>query len=138
VYVAGDYFGTDPNREKVGVWKNEIQSDFSLGQNELYVRWDDYEHAEESIINSITFSNSGDMYIGPDKGSGMSIYKNGVLEQFYSNVVFAPIKALSWGTGEYLYIIGSNTNDGDFASRPMRAVQIYMGSERSAPYYGRQ
>jgi len=134
VYVAGDYLGSDVNREKVAVWRNEIQSDFSLGLNELFVRWDDYGNAEGSVINSITFSNTGDMYIGPSKGKGFFIYKDGMLQQYYKDVVFSPINTLSWGTGEYLYLIGVNKNEGG----SLRVVKIYMGSERSAPYYGRQ
>ena len=113
----------------MGIWRNEIISEDSLGTNELFLNWDEYAC---NTITAITFSADGDMYIGTDMGDAITVLQNGNLRPFYKEILYPPTKAFCWGNGKYLYVIRLAS---DVATR--RVIRINMFKD-GAPYYGRQ
>ena len=133
VYVAGEYSGIDTTE---GIWRNEITSDEGeLGDNELVFDWGNYVGEDGPSILSITFSETGELYIGQDKEDAITIYSlaTETTRILYPGVLYPPATYMCWGNGNYLYV---NRHDEEDASK-RRIMRVTMKLD-GAPYYGRQ
>ncbi len=128
LYIASNYKGTNSQHIKNGVWRYQITSG-SLGDGEQYLNWDDYD---DSKINSITFSDDGDLYLSSTGDDCITVYSNGEFERLYEGALYPNTKKICWGNGTYLYAI--RLQGGEATQRLMRINMQKMG----APYYGRQ
>jgi len=127
LYIAGSYKGTNPLHIKNGVWRYHITSGI-LGDSEQYLNWDDYD---DSKINSITFSEDGDLYLSSTGDDCITVYSNGEFEPLYEGALYPNTTKLCWGNGKYLYAIRLQSDDAT-----QRLIRINM-QKNGAPYYGR-
>jgi len=139
VYVAASYSGTETPEVRVGVWRNHITSATEVDNtNELVVDWDaEGGGVAGSMINAITFSEAGELFMGVDKGEALYIRNlDGTIEPFFPEILHAPTKTLCWGNGEYMYVVRlADPNASPAVTR--RVIRINMMRE-GARYYGRE
>ena len=115
--------------EQSGIWKNEILTDSTVGDNILVFDWSDAGDFSGSAFYSITFSQDKDMYVGTDNSDPILIvHPDGTSEPLYKYILSASATHLVWGTKTYIY-----ANSPDIR----RVIRISMGKQ-GAPYYGRQ
>jgi len=115
------------------IYRNQIlNSTGDLGENELVLDWNIYTGNDGSEPLALTFSSTGEMFIGSDRtGEAMTkVAPDGNMEPFFNAVLTPPINYLSWGNGNYLYAT-NRTNE------KLKIIRIDMGDRASAPYYGR-
>jgi len=133
VYVSVLYEGHDPNIPKQAVWKNTMNADGSLGAAELVVDWQGYVQDDTRKIVKITFNDQGEMFIASSAGDALTIRRtDGILEPFYSTILYAPVVDMTWGNGKYLYLIANSDQ------QKKRLIRIDMQDMTGAPYFGRQ
>ncbi|MBL7074836.1 IPT/TIG domain-containing protein [candidate division KSB1 bacterium] len=133
VYVAGKYEGTDTTE---GIWRNRIiSSEGELDDNELVFDWGNYVGEDGPSILSITFSETGELYIGQDKEDAITIYSlaTETTRILYPGILYPPATYMCWGNGDYLYV---NRHDEEVVSK-RRIMRINM-KLKGAPYFGRQ
>lgn len=132
-YVAAAYTGTSPSIPKNGVWRSQILSAIGeLGAPELVFDWAQAGEFATSTLNTITFSQDGELYAG-------STYKDPILivrpdqsfEALYKSILKPSTLQMVWGNGNYLYVNRGGTPE------MRRVIRIDMGKP-GAPYYGRE
>ncbi|MBD3289827.1 hypothetical protein GF337_13555 [candidate division KSB1 bacterium] len=130
VYISGKYNGENESHPKQGIWRNQIlDADGNLGENELVFDW---SSQFESNLSSITFSETGDMYIGTDAEEAIIIlHEDGSTEAMYHGLIFPETYDLVWGNGQYLYV--SRRNELITKRAVVKINMLHAG----APYYGR-
>jgi hypothetical protein len=127
VYVGGK----DNTADQQFIWRNQILSDNTLGQNELYFDWGTNIDPTSEVL-SITFSADGDMYVGTDAASAIIIvHSDGTFEPLYPGVLEPTSNSLAWGIKQFLYVARRS----DDATK-RRVIKINMLKD-GAPYYGR-
>jgi len=115
------------------IYRNQIlNTTGDLGPNELVLDWNTYTGSDGSEPLALTFSSTGEMFIGSDReGEAMTkVDADGNMEPFFNTVLTPPINYFSWGNGNYLYAT-NRTNE------KLKIIRIDMGALTSAPYYGR-
>ncbi len=133
VYVAVSYQGSDSTVIQEGIYKNRILAD-SLGANELVFDWKSFAGRFGPEIQSITFDEDGEMFIGLSAaipGDNKAVYKLNEGAYLYTEVLKVPATILSWGQGSYLYINHRPDNAKDRA-----IIQVEL-PKFGAPYFGR-
>lgn len=130
VYISGKYNGEDTNHPQQGIWRNEIlDADGNLGANELVFDWSSHFDAN---LSSITFSATGNMYIGTDADEAIIVlHEDGSTEPLYPGLIFPETYDFVWGNGHFMYISRRNETESKRA-----VVKINM-LQTGAPYYGR-
>ena len=133
IYITAKYSGTG-SVDSVGIWRHVINSDGSVGNQELVLDWRITPYVSASI-NDITFSQDGAMYIGTnDSHAPLVKYKNGELTAVYYDIVSPSLDQMVWGNSTYLYAVINRATRFDAGGQFLR---IDIG-ELGAPYYGRQ
>lgn len=109
-----------------GIWRAPLLPNDSLGTPELYF---DFRAYGSAIPRGITFSSSGDLYVGTDAPQGVVVIfpsKNSIARYIdYSSLFGTSIKYFAWGNGTELYAV---TTAGKLLKIKARVT--------SAPYYG--
>ncbi len=130
VYVAATYDGKDSTVIQEGIWKNEIlDANGNLGANQLVIDWAQFVGTDGPNIESITFDEDGEMYIGLSKDHAIYLLNHGIY--FYDEVLVPPATVLSFGNKNYLYI---NKHAESADDRAVIRVEV---STKGAIYYGR-
>ncbi len=139
VYTAIQFTGLDSTKIMIdsdsslileAIYKNQIlDATGNLGPNELVLNWTKLMGEDAPHITSITFDETGEMYIGLDKDQAVYLLKAGTY--FYPEVLEAPATTLTWGNGKYLYI---NHHHELPDQRSILRVEL---SKKGAIYYGR-
>ncbi len=130
VYISAEYDGDDSLAIMEGIWKNQIlDSDGSLGSNELVFDWAAFVGENGPAITAITFDEDGEMYIGQSKDE--AIYLLNESRYFYPEILDAPVTTLTWGNSNYLYY---NKHSSDATERTLVRIEL---TKNGAPYYGR-
>ncbi len=129
LYVAGNYLGEDEEIPSTGIWRNQITSSSgSLGERGLVLDWVETS-GTNSKITSLTFDETGKMYISSDGDIGVAtVDVSGSFDLLYPKIVFGPIVKMTWGAGNYLYLNYRGST---------RAIYRLELSVLGAPYYGR-
>jgi len=129
LYVAGNYLGEDEEIPSTGIWRNQITSSSgSLGERGLVLDWVETS-GTNSKITSLTFDETGKMYISSDGDIGVAtVDVGGSFDLLYPKIVFGPIVKMTWGAGNYLYLNYRGSTP---------AIYRLELSVLGAPYYGR-
>jgi len=135
VYVAVSYQGTDSTVTPTeAIYRHEILTD-SLGAGELVIDWRAFIGEGGPTIESITFDEHGEMYIGLSEvkeGDNKAIYKLNAGEYFYPEVLTVPASVITFGEDRYMYI---NRRATKADQRSIERVELAF---KGAPYYGRK
>jgi len=136
VYVAAEYLGSEANIPAKAIWKNEIIS--TSGEvnpvSELVLDLAKLSDSLDVVINAITFSADGDMYVGTNLASPIIRVKaSSETEPLYFGLLSGRVDQFVWGAGEYLYTL---TNSKQTKAEGGLIYKIYM-AKTGAPDYGR-
>jgi hypothetical protein len=125
VYVGGKR----DSLEKV--WKFPVIGTDSLDAEQEYFNLSSVYGANGSLVNAITFSSDGDMYIGTDNTEGIRVvHPSKTSEAYYSGLVKGTTVALTWGKNSDLFQSRSSV--------PGPAACVNVNTQKTgAPYYGR-
>jgi len=133
VRVFEDYlYVASQSDDEYNIWRFPLDAQSELGEKELYFAFSD-EIGDPSIAAySITFSADGELFVGTDSGDyGMIIvYPDRSWEPFYPALIKPRTRAMTWGSGQYMYINRQEYND-----EPQRLFRVNTLRE-GAPYYG--
>ncbi len=124
----------------VGIWRNKINDDGSLAASEEYFNWTNAP-APAAVINDITFSAAGDLYVATNGAYPIVIvHQDKTAGYLYPGALDSPINLFVWGSNvPYLYVnylkvggkrTGRLTMDANL--QPLNISPIL-----GAPYYGR-
>lgn len=119
VYVADTVTGT--------IWRNQIISAVGdLGNNESYFTHPDLI----GNINSIEFSNDGDLLIGTNNEDPiMIVHPDKTIKILYASYLVSPANKIIWGSGLEFY-------QSSRASVPDGGIYKVFYGKPGAPYYG--
>jgi IPT/TIG domain len=111
------------------VWRFAINAADNLGEAIVYF---DFSNYYSSNITAITFSESGDLFIGTDGAKPIiRVTPAGAHEEWYAGVISGPVMNFAWDEGEFLYYSRE-------ASAALNQTILKIDMELSgAPYYGR-
>ncbi|MFA4906637.1 MAG: IPT/TIG domain-containing protein [archaeon] len=153
VYVAGTYKGTDPVIAKKGIWRNAIlNTTGALGLRDEVYDWTDYVGVNGPDIQSITFDEDGDLYIGAKEsyvtvGSASNYVKTTAIsilqkdtqtiEPLYDLILSPPVTYMSWNNQNYIYLVRLTDLETATGAPKIRILRVDV-NKRGAPYYGRQ
>ncbi|GAB6282698.1 MAG: hypothetical protein STSR0008_14440 [Ignavibacterium sp.] len=116
-----------------GIWKFPIDSNFDLGNSELYFNYTN-EIDNISQINAITVAADGDLIVGTNRDVDpiLVIHPDGSNEILYPGVIIPYVDVFYWGNDKYLYYtqIDQTTNKG-------KTIYRIDMQKQGAPYYGR-
>lgn len=134
VYVAGNYFGTETDVVKSGIWRNQIiDNEGALGDNELVFDWGQFVGEFGPGLLAIAIDENGNIYAGADAGNAITIIStDGSTEALYPEVLTPQSTVFCWDNSNYLYVNRKGAEDDD-----NRLVRVTTAT-KSAPYYGRQ
>lgn len=131
VYVAASKTGNEQQAAEEAIYRNKINTDGTLGVNELYYDWN--KNYALYDVNSFTFSADGILYIGTNApGSIIVVQLDGSDAVLYPGILDYKAFTLTWGTGNYLYL---NSKD---AENPEATAMVKIDMRKAgAPYNGR-
>ncbi|MBT4035359.1 MAG: IPT/TIG domain-containing protein [Candidatus Marinimicrobia bacterium] len=130
LYVSGERLDTLGAIVQKGLWSSEIVGE-SLSGMELLADLGDIDANGDLTITSMAISASGSIFLGNLNDPPLIRYKNGQLSPFHEPILSSPIGALSWGSGDYLYLVRQARGD-----VTQRVLELDMG-QAGAVYYGR-
>lgn len=147
VYVSGTYTGTDASIAKEGIWRSQIVANDSLGWREEVLNWKTCAYAT-GALTSFTLDEDGNLYIGgkesydatPNYTGGNALIKlnmpSKVPEVFYGSILFPPATHMTWGSGNFMYVVRLIDNETAGGAPKIRIIRVDM-DKKGAPYYGR-
>jgi hypothetical protein len=128
VYVAGNL-----SDSQEAVWRNQINAPNNLGPNEVVFDLT-AELGQDIEIQSLTFAEDGDMYIGTTALDPiLVVHPDGSSEPLYPGVLAPEMYDMDWGNDIYLYV---SRRASVIAETETRILRINM-QKKGAPYYGR-
>ncbi|MBC8375511.1 MAG: IPT/TIG domain-containing protein [FCB group bacterium] len=130
LYVVGNEVDDADVVLQKGIYSSQITGD-DLGEKLLLTTLDELDLDGTLSITSIAISQSGSLFLGNMTDPPLIIYENGQLSPFHEPILSSPIGALSWGSGDYLYIVRQARGD-----VTQRVLELDMG-QAGAIYYGR-
>ncbi len=130
LYLVGDRLDTLGAIVQKGLWTSEIIGD-SLAGMELVADLGDIDTDGSLRVTSMAISASGSIFLGNVNDPPIIVYENGQFAPFHEPILSSPIGALSWGSGDHLYIVRQAR-----AEVTQRVLELDMG-QGGAPYYGR-
>ncbi len=130
LYVVGDRLDTLGAIVQKGLWSSEIIGDSLAGMN-LVADLADIDVDGSLTVTSMAISASGSIFLGNVNDPPLIILEHGQLSPFNEPILSSPIGALSWGNGDYLYIVRLAR-----AEVTQRVLQLDM-RQAGAVYYGR-
>ncbi len=128
LFVVGNVEDTSKVVIESSIWVSNITGD-SLGEKQVYADMMLFNNGEHDI-SSITISATGDIFLGNKDNPPLIVY-NGSFQPYYEPILDAPIVALTWGSGDYLYLVRQARD-----AITQRVIRVNMG-QAGAPYYGR-
>jgi len=132
LYIAADTVTNDPAYGFSKIYKFALLGQGVLGEKLEVFNWANAGSHSESIINDITFSRDGDLYVATDHANPIVIiHPNGSTEALYEGLLASPLTRICWGNGNYLYINWAGRTDEESG-----IYRIIMGKS-GALYYGR-
>ncbi|MDZ7290444.1 MAG: IPT/TIG domain-containing protein [candidate division KSB1 bacterium] len=133
VYVLALYTGTDPSIPKSGIWRSQILSASTLGNEELVFDWSKSGDFAKAKFFAMTFSQDGEIYVGTNNADAILLIRpDGSSQALYKGLINPDATHLVWGNGDFLY-----QNRGSDKPENRRVIRIDMG-KKGAPYYGRK
>ncbi len=135
IYVTAVYSGTNTSFPSEGIWRSQITSAAGdLGPTEVVYDFEDAGIQIGSLVRiPITFSDSGDMFIGSgNNNSILIIHPDGNSEPLYPGFIEPVSLQLVWGNGKFLY---QNRLNDDVS---VKGIYRIYADRLGAPYYGRQ
>ena len=137
VYALGIYTGDDTLAVQSGLYRNQLNSDGSVGATELVLDFGDYFGTFVPVMMDMTFAADGDLYVIASSAVGGLVlhppYDHSSIEEFYPRVLDPPNAAMVWGTGRYMYI-NYRPSGNDAALRAVYRVNL---QKSGAPAFGR-
>ncbi len=132
LYIAADTLTNDPAYSSSRIYKLQLLGDGSLGPKIVVFDWANAGSHSPSLINDITFSQDGDLFVATDHPNPiLIIHPDGSTETLYEGLLASPLTKICWGNGNYLYINWAGRTDEESG-----IYRIIMG-KKGAPYYGR-
>ena len=132
LYIAADTLTNDPAYSFSRIYKLQLLGNGNLGDKIEVFNWANAGSHSESIINDITFSQDGYLYVATDYSNPiLIIHPDGSTETIYEGLLASPLTKICWGNGNYLYINWAGRTDEESG-----IYRIIMG-KKGAPYYGR-
>jgi hypothetical protein len=132
VYNGYVYVGGNEADMREAVWRNQIITADSLGDNEMVFDLTAELGANIEIL-SLTFGEDGDMYIGTNDTIApiLIVHPNGSHEPLYPGVLDRETFDMHWGNDVFMYVNRKNEND------DIRGLYKLNMQKKGAPYYGR-
>ncbi len=130
LYVVGDVLDTLGAIVQKGIWSSEIVGDELVGMD-LVADLGNIDSDGSLTVTSIAISASGSIYLGNMNDPPLIVYENGQFSPFHEPILSSPVGALSWGSGDYLYIVRQARGD-----VTQRVLELDMG-QAGAVYHGR-
>jgi hypothetical protein len=145
LYIVGKYAGADTTiSEGPYIWKYVWK--YALGVNSGILSGDLQEvfnwsmsFFPQPVITNITFSSTGELFVGTEKYSLLEIkpngtdYATGEVFQVYNQIISTELAfRIFWGTGDYLYMSTNNALNPD----KTKLLKMNMFGTGSA-YFGR-
>ncbi len=90
------------------IWRHQIMGNGVLGTQELVLNWSATAYGSR-VITGLTIATDGTLYIATDSPNPILIFDT-TSDILYKNILNPYCKALSWGTGDYIYMICGNTS----------------------------
>lgn len=111
VYVASRPTATT-NPAKI--WKHALAADGSVGSRELVLDMSTAGGFSSRVIKSFAISSEGRMFLATDSENPiLSVdLTTSQVDIFYKGIVPAYCKQMSWGSGNYIYLISGDTDAG--------------------------
>ena len=132
LYIAADTLTNDPAYSFSRIYKLQLLGNGNLGDKIEVFNWANAGSHSESMINDITFSQDGYLYVATDYSNPiLIIHPDGSTETIYEGLLASPLTKICWGNGNYLYINWAGRTDEESG-----IYRIIMG-KKGAPYYGR-
>ena len=121
-----------------GIYRNQIQNDGLLSAKELIFDWDNAGTYSSSKVKSITFSETGQLFIGTDNSNDsidpiLILSDESTLEPLYPGQLLQPAHHLLWGNDIYMYVNRYKSSNDEIR----RVIKVNM-LKNGAPYHGRQ
>jgi len=131
VYNGYVYFaGRNKALAEEKVWRSQLQGE-TLGAKEVVLDGAAASWLNGRSVQSLTFSENGDMYVGTNHPEGLFVVRGTSGEVVYPGLIGSSIYALSWSNGTLLYAVRQiNVN-------LSQLLKIDTG-KKGAPYYGRR
>lgn len=97
----------------------------TLGAQELFLNWQASQFGS-LLFASMAFASDGRMFIGTDAADALVVFDPATnqMDYFYKGILPPYCKGIQWGTGNYLYMIGGNTEP----AQDWKAYKVDMGS----------
>jgi len=131
VYNGFVYFaGRNKALPEEKIWRSRIDGE-TLGASEVILDVAAVSWLGGRSVLSLTFSESGDLYIGTTHPSGMFVVRGNSGEALYPGLLGPSIYALSWSNGNLVYAVRQiNPN--------LSQLLKIDAAKKGAPYYGRR
>ena len=130
LYVVTDDVDTLGVIQEKAIYTNQITGDV-LGDKQRLTTLDGIDTDGTVTVTSIAISESGSIFLGNLNDPALIVYENGHLAPYCEPILSSPIGALSWGSGDYLYLVRQARGE-----VTQRVLQLDMGQAGSV-YYGR-
>lgn len=106
IYIISKVATTDP----VKIYKHILNSNGSLGAQELVLDMNTFPEYSLVTITGITFDLNGNIFLGTDSEDAILkfTHANSSVESFYKGIINPNCKKLSWGNQHYLYMINAD------------------------------
>ena len=131
VYNGFVYFaGRNKTLPEEKVWRSRIDGE-TLAAKEVVLDVAAASWLNGRSVISLTFSESGDIYIGTTHPSGMFVVRGNNGEVLYPGLIAPSIYALSWSNGNLVYAVRQiNAN--------LSQLLKIDAAQKGAPYHGRR
>jgi hypothetical protein len=113
------------------IWRDKVNADGSVGSRELV--FDLNNISDSAAVSGIAFNSEGTMYVSTYSPTIPMIVVNPVTnsaDAFYKGIIPAYCAGMSWGTGNFIYIITGNTT----ASQNWLVYKVDMGQKGASNY----
>jgi len=124
------YASRNKARGEEKIWRSSIQGE-TLGAPETVLDVATASWLGGRSVSALTFSESGEMYLGTNHPSGMFVVRGNTGEVLYPGLLGPTIYAASWNNGTLLYAVRQVNNT------LSQFLKIDTG-KKGAPYYGRR
>lgn len=131
VYNGFVYFaGRNKALAEEKIWRSQMQGE-TLGAPEVVLDVAAASWLGGRSVLSLTFSESGEMYLGTNHSEGLFVVRGTSGEVLYPGLVGSSVYALSWSNGTLLYAV--RQVNGNLS----QLLKVDTG-KKGAPYYGRR
>lgn len=130
--------------DSLNIWRNQINSDGTLGGQESLVNIGSLPNLSGCFINSFDIDENGGVYLSVRNHLTYNVFfrgNDGSVTPYYYDAGILPntVDLLAWGSGRYLYLISSSLRQPPPNANLYASGRLYRMSQdkNGAPYQGR-